>query len=186
MYKFFLVVHAIIAAALVGVILMQRSEGGGLAGGGSPAGLMSARGAADFLTRTTTILASLFVTLSIGLAALAIQSRAPAKLDTSLVKPVTAPAVPVSSVPMAGSLPATPLVPGNVTAVAPKPAPVTPVLAAPASRERKLVESPALKKDAAKPVAQQPKPKVEKVTPPPISAPAPTPAPAAPTGNSAQ
>ena len=42
-----------IAAALVGVILMQRSEGGGLGMGGSPSGLMSARGAADFLTRST-------------------------------------------------------------------------------------------------------------------------------------
>ena len=186
MYKFFLVVHAIIAAALVGVILMQRSEGGGLAGGGSPAGLMSARGAADFLTRTTTILASLFVTLSIGLAALAIQSRAPAKLDTSLVKPVTAPAVPVSSVPMAGSGPVTPVVASDVTAVSPKPVPVTPVVAAHAARERKLAESPAPKKETPRPTAQQPKPKVEKVTPPPIAAPTPTPAPAAPAGNSAQ
>lgn len=184
MYKFFLVVHAIIASALVGVILMQRSEGGGLAGGGSPAGLMSARGAADFLTRTTTILATLFVTLSIGLAALAIQTRTPAKLDTSLVKPVTAPAVPISSVPLAGSGPATPVVPSDVAAVAPKPVPVTPVAVAPLARDNKAVETPAPKKVAPKPVAQQPKPKVEKVTPPPILVPVPTPAP--PAGNSAQ
>ena len=47
MFTFLLVVHAIIAAALVAVILMQKSEGGGLGTGGSPAGLMSARGAAD-------------------------------------------------------------------------------------------------------------------------------------------
>jgi len=53
MFTFLLVVHAIIAAALVGVILVQRSEGGGLGMGGSPSGLMSARGAADFLTRAT-------------------------------------------------------------------------------------------------------------------------------------
>ena len=76
MYKFLLVVHAIIAAAMVGTILMQRSEGGGLAGGGSPSGLMTARGAADFLTRATTILASLFVLLSIGLAGLATDNLA--------------------------------------------------------------------------------------------------------------
>jgi protein translocase SecG subunit len=75
MFKFFLVVHAIIAASLVGVILMQRSEGGGLAGGGSPSGLMTARGAADFLTRTTTILATLFVGLSIVLALLTARRR---------------------------------------------------------------------------------------------------------------
>ena len=71
LFIFLTVVQAIIAALLVGVILMQKSEGGGLGVGGSPAGLMSARGAADFLTRATTILAVLFVTLSIVLAALA-------------------------------------------------------------------------------------------------------------------
>lgn len=68
MFQFLLVLHAIVALLLVVVILMQRSEGGGLGMGGSPAGLMSARGAADFLTRATTILATLFVVLSIGLA----------------------------------------------------------------------------------------------------------------------
>jgi preprotein translocase subunit SecG len=71
LYLFLLVVQAIVAAALVGVILMQRSEGGGLGIGGSPTGLMSARGAADFLTRATRWLAIVFVLLSITLAALA-------------------------------------------------------------------------------------------------------------------
>ena len=65
LFHFLIVVQGIIAAALVGVILMQRSEGGGLGMGGSPAGLLSARGAADFLTRTTTVLATLFILLSI-------------------------------------------------------------------------------------------------------------------------
>jgi preprotein translocase subunit SecG len=72
MFLFLTVVQALIAAALVGVILIQRSEGGGLGVGGSPSGIMSARGAADFLTRTTAILAVLFVLLSIVLAALAV------------------------------------------------------------------------------------------------------------------
>lgn len=85
MFTFLLVVHIIIAAALVAVILMQRSEGGGLASSGNPGGLMSARGAADFLTRMTAILATIFVVLSIALAALATVERAPAKIDTSLV-----------------------------------------------------------------------------------------------------
>ncbi|HKX35164.1 MAG TPA: preprotein translocase subunit SecG, partial [Rhizorhapis sp.] len=71
MFTFILVVQAIVAAALVGVILMQRSEGGGLGVGGSPSGFMSARGAADFLTRSTTILATLFVGLSVVLAVIA-------------------------------------------------------------------------------------------------------------------
>jgi len=86
MITFLLVVQIIIAVALVGVILMQRSEGGGLGIGGSPAGLMSARGAADFLTRTTTILAGLFITLCIAMAAVAASNRSSTKLDTSLVK----------------------------------------------------------------------------------------------------
>ncbi|PTS76490.1 preprotein translocase subunit SecG, partial [Sphingomonas sp. HMWF008] len=64
LFQFLLVVHAVIAAALVGVILVQKSEGGGLGMGGSPAGLMSARGAADFLTRATSILGASFIILS--------------------------------------------------------------------------------------------------------------------------
>jgi preprotein translocase subunit SecG len=182
MYQFFLVVHAIIAAALVGVILMQRSEGGGLAGGGSPAGLMSARGAADFLTRTTTILATLFVTLSIGLAALAISNRAPAKLDTSLVKtPAALPAQapPATTIPMAGSAPGGPVVPDDVVQATPVPLAAAPVA------DKKVVSKVEVKKDVAKPLVRDAKPEAVKVTPPPIAAPTPAVAPPA-TGNSAQ
>jgi preprotein translocase subunit SecG len=85
MFTFFLVLQAIIAAALVTVILMQRSEGGGLGVGGSPSGLMSARSAADFLTRLTAILATLFVGLSIVLAVMA-STRGHSTIDTSLAK----------------------------------------------------------------------------------------------------
>jgi preprotein translocase subunit SecG len=92
MFQFLLIIQTLIAAAMVAVILMQRSEGGGLGVGGSPAGLMSARGAADFLTRATAILAGLFVILSIVLAGLATVQRAPIKLDASLTPPpATAP-----------------------------------------------------------------------------------------------
>jgi preprotein translocase subunit SecG len=83
MFTFLLVVQAIIAATLVTVILMQRSEGGGLTSGGSPSGLMSARGAADFLTRATSVLAGLFVVMSIALAVLA-ANRGGTNVDTSL------------------------------------------------------------------------------------------------------
>lgn len=94
LFTFLLVIHAIIAAALVTVILMQRSEGGGLGMGGSPSGLMSARGAADFLTRATAVLAVLFVTMSIVLAVLA-ATRQTATVDTSLARPAAgAPAAP--------------------------------------------------------------------------------------------
>lgn len=83
MFTFLLVVHALVAAALVGVILMQRSEGGGLGMGGSPSGLMSARGHADFLTRATATLAAVFVGFSILLAFIA-AARHSTAIDTSL------------------------------------------------------------------------------------------------------
>jgi preprotein translocase subunit SecG len=95
LFIFLTVVQAIVAAALVGVILVQRSEGGGLGvgGGGNPSGLMSARGAADFLTRSTAVLASIFVLLSILLAAMAVNVTTGREIDTSLERSV-APVVP--------------------------------------------------------------------------------------------
>jgi preprotein translocase subunit SecG len=127
MFTFLLIVHTIIAAALVGVILMQRSEGGGLGVGGSPSGLMSARGAADFLTRATTVLATLFIVMSIGLAALATLQRGPRTIDTSLARETNPiPAAPTSPVPIADPL----AIPATGTAAAP---PATPPAAPPAT-----------------------------------------------------
>jgi preprotein translocase subunit SecG len=104
MFTFILVVQAIVAALLVTVILMQKSEGGGLGVGGSPAGLMSARGAADFLTRSTTVLAVIFVSLSIVLAVIASIQHRPSDIDTSLVKQApAAPAGPAGPVPATGN-----------------------------------------------------------------------------------
>lgn len=89
LFLFLTVIQAIVAAALVGVVLMQRSEGGGLGvGGGSPGGLMGARGAADFLTRTTKWLAVLFVVLAIALAAMAVNTTTGRDLDDSLERTV--------------------------------------------------------------------------------------------------
>jgi preprotein translocase subunit SecG len=88
MFTFLLVVQTLIAAALVAVILMQRSEGGGLGVSSSSGGLMTARGAADFLTRATAILGGLFITISILLAAIAGVSRESTTVDTSLARPV--------------------------------------------------------------------------------------------------
>ncbi len=93
MFLFLTVVQAIVAAALVGVILMQRSEGGGLGIGGSPSGMLSARGAADFLTRSTKWLAVLFVVLSIALAAVAVETTGSDAIESTLDRTV-APATP--------------------------------------------------------------------------------------------
>lgn len=119
MFLFITVIQAIVAAALVGVILMQRSEGGGLGIGGSPTGMLSARGAADFLTRATKWLAVLFVALSILLATLAVAETDTGSLETTLDRNV-APAAPVDPLGRAAP-PADPL-----AAPAPAPAPVVP------------------------------------------------------------
>ena len=73
-----LVIHLLIAIGLVGVILIQRSEGGALGmggGGGGGGGFMTGRAAADLLTRTTAILATGFFITSLVLAILASQGR---------------------------------------------------------------------------------------------------------------
>lgn len=120
LFLFLTVVQALVAAALVGVILIQRSEGGGLGVGGSPSGLMSARGAADFLTRSTAVLATAFVVLSILLAVLAVGTTSQRSIDTSLDR----------SVPPPASDPLGAAVPGTALPAEPQPAPSAP---APAS-----------------------------------------------------
>src|SRR6476620_2267307 len=101
MFAFLLIVQTLIAVSLITVILMQRSEGGGLGVGGSASGCMTARGAADFLTRSTAVLGGLFIVLSIVMAAIAGATRQPVKIDTSLADkvapaPQQAPAVPLA------------------------------------------------------------------------------------------
>jgi len=93
-----LTIHILIAIALVGTILLQRNEGGGLGiGGSSSGGFMTARGTANLLTRTTAILAACFFATSIGLAILA----GAGTKTTSIVDEVleSAPAAPQSSEP---------------------------------------------------------------------------------------
>ncbi len=127
MFTFLLVVHALIAAALVTVILMQRSEGGGLGMGSGPAGLMTARGAADFLTRATGVLATLFVLMALVLATIAATRNGGGAIDTSLANqaPIGAITAPVKGV-AAGTIPMmgapTPAAPDPLTAQALAPA----------------------------------------------------------------
>jgi preprotein translocase subunit SecG len=129
LFIFLTVVQALVAAALVGVILIQKSEGGGLGVGGSPAGFMSARGAADFLTRATTVLATAFVGLSIVLAALAVSTTSNREIDTSLQR--TAPAVPAPD-PLAPAQGAPAAGPAQAQPAAAAPAPAAPAKTAPA------------------------------------------------------
>ncbi|HER26239.1 MAG TPA: preprotein translocase subunit SecG [Rhodospirillales bacterium] len=91
-----LVFHLLVAIALVGVVLLQRSEGGGLGmggGGGAGGGLMSGRETANLLTRATGILAAIFMSTSLLLGILA---SSPNKTGSIMEQPakIEQPAVP--------------------------------------------------------------------------------------------
>ena len=71
-FPIILSIHLIVAIALVGTVLLQRSEGGALGiGGGAGGGLMTGRAAGNLLTRTTAILAASFFVTSLSLALIA-------------------------------------------------------------------------------------------------------------------
>src|SRR5258706_2315475 len=74
-----LLIHLMIASALVGVVLLQRSEGGalGMGGGGGAGGFLTVRGTANLLTRATAVLAAAFFATSVILSILAQRSAAP-------------------------------------------------------------------------------------------------------------
>ena len=93
MFTFLLIVQTIVAISLCTVILLQRSEGGGLGVGGSSAGFMTARGAADLLSRATAWLGGAFIVLCIALAALAGTRTDGVSVDASIANaPIQAPA----------------------------------------------------------------------------------------------
>lgn len=71
MVSIILVIHLLVILAMIVVVLLQRSEGGGLGIGGGGGGLVSVRGSANLLTRTTAVLAVGFFVTSLTLAILA-------------------------------------------------------------------------------------------------------------------
>jgi preprotein translocase subunit SecG len=89
MTSILLVIHLLIAIALIGVVLLQRSEGGALGiGSGGAGSLFTSRGAANVLTRTTAILAVAFFITSIALTLIARKEHAPASVFDE-VKPTS-------------------------------------------------------------------------------------------------
>jgi preprotein translocase subunit SecG len=105
-FPIILVIHLLIAIGLVGVILLQRSEGGALGiGGGTGGGLMSGRAAGNLLTRTTGILATTFFVTSLVLAIIANNRSTGASPFDSV--PATVP----SAAPTAPAAPAEPAAP---------------------------------------------------------------------------
>jgi len=105
-----LVIHLLIAATMVGVILIQRSEGGALSGlgGGTMGGLMTTRGTANLLTRATAILAGCFMATSLVLAIMAGHSQRGGSILDTAPPPAAAPP-PASSAPAAPAEPAAPI-----------------------------------------------------------------------------
>lgn len=99
-----LILHVMIALALIGVVLLQRSEGGalGMGGGGGGGGFMTGRGAANFLTRVTAGLAAAFFTTSLILSLVASQPAQRSILDVPQApgtQPTKAPRAPPSQLP---------------------------------------------------------------------------------------
>jgi preprotein translocase subunit SecG len=108
-FPIILVIHLMLALALVGVILLQRSEGGalGIGGGGGGGGLMTGRAAGNLLTRTTGIIAAAFFLTSMSLALMASnRTTATAPLDQVQDK---APAAAAPAVPAKPAEPSAPL-----------------------------------------------------------------------------
>jgi preprotein translocase subunit SecG len=106
MFTVLLIIHLLIAMTLVGVVLLQRSEGGALGGlGGGQGGFMTGRGAANVLTRTTAILFGAFLVTSVLLSVLGNQQAKQKSIFDTL--PDSGPAQPLPAVPT----PAKPAVP---------------------------------------------------------------------------
>lgn len=104
-----LVLHILVAAALVAVVLWQRSEGGALGIGGSgggAGGFLTGRGTANLLTRTTAILAACFFVTSISLTLVSKRSSPVGSAFDTPASSTTAPAAPAQE-----GQPATPAAP---------------------------------------------------------------------------
>lgn len=146
-----LVVHVLVTIALVALILIQRSEGGGLgigggSGGGGMGGLMTGRGTASLLTRATAILAGLFMLLSLAQAFLSggfsfkenksfMETEQPAEEQKGPGSDVTLPAIPTSGASSPAPANGTPAVPtpGQTQSVTPPAIPAVETDPAPAT-----------------------------------------------------
>jgi preprotein translocase subunit SecG len=102
MQQVIILIHLMLVLALIGVVLLQKSEGGGLGiGGGS--GFMTSRGTANILTRATAVLAGLFFVTSLALSILAGMNRKPTSILGGSTSAPTAPVrAPGSPPPLGG------------------------------------------------------------------------------------
>ncbi|HEY5105271.1 MAG TPA: preprotein translocase subunit SecG [Caulobacteraceae bacterium] len=190
-----LTLNIVICLILVGVVLLQRSEGGAL-GTGGPTGLITTRGAGDLLTRTTWVLFTLFLVISLALTLLGGRERSsqailnrlkgqsvnpdalalpttPAAPNPAAPNPVeTVPVLPPATLPLTGAPVAAPIRPQRAAA-APSPvlsAPL-PTVRLPGAAAAPSTRAPSPAPVAAAPVAA-PTPKIE-VAPKPLDIPPP-------------
>jgi preprotein translocase subunit SecG len=167
--------NILVCISLIGVVLLQRSEGGAFGMGGGPTGLITTRGAGDLLTRTTWILFGLFLALSMGLTLLSAHDRTSSSVIDQLAKERANPA----SLLQKASPPAAPT--PAVPAPTPQGAPLLPPTAVPAPANAplpkamslgpaKLAHAPIAKAAGAKPAAAEPAATPTIAAPPPAEA----------------
>jgi preprotein translocase subunit SecG len=110
-----LLIHIMVAVALVGVVLLQRSEGGALGiGGGGSGGFMTGRGAGNALTKTTAVLAASFFATSLLLSILAVHTKPASTILPSGpggLAPLQVPGAPAPASPQAPTTPPAPQAP---------------------------------------------------------------------------
>jgi preprotein translocase subunit SecG len=169
-----LVLNMLVCIALIGVVLLQRSEGGAF-GSGAPTGLVTARGAGDLLTRTTWVLFGLFMALSLSLTLIGGRERSSQaileRLKHTSVNPDTLrqpTPPPAQGAPSPIQLPP---VGGAATPAAPAAAPVAPPSAA--AKAARIAKAPKAAKPA--PASAQAPPPTITAPPPPVLTPAPKP-----------
>jgi len=98
-----IVIHLMIVSAMIGLVLLQKSEGGGLGMGGGGGGFLTSRGTSNVLTRTTAILAAAFFATSLILSILAGIERKPRSIlqdPNALAAPASQPANPGGTAPL--------------------------------------------------------------------------------------
>jgi len=177
-----IILNVVVCIALIAVVLMQRSEGGAFGSGGSPTGLVTARGASDLLTRTTWVLFATFMALSLGLTLLGAHDRATSglieKLKLQQINPAAAPQKPEPAAPTGQDGAPAPSAPFSPFGAAPAPQAAPSPFSAPAPKPSRAAKPSAA---ADPPVLEAPPPQAAPttLTPPPPAAPARHAAPAA-------
>jgi preprotein translocase subunit SecG len=95
-----IVIHLMIVSAMIGLVLLQKSEGGGLGMGGGGGGFLTSRGTSNVLTRTTAILAAAFFATSLALSIIAGIERKPRSILQGNEAPTSQPANPGGVAPL--------------------------------------------------------------------------------------